>query len=72
MFCSMAYWYTFFQEGNGSLSSPNGNQGEEKVSGRPAGGGGLEKLTREELVTKCRNLLALAQRAKAAKDGKTV
>lgn len=55
-------------EGNGSNNASNGSQGEDRVSGRPAGGGSLEKLTREELITKCRNLLALAQKAKSAKD----
>lgn len=29
----------------------------------------LDDLTREELITKCRNLLAIAKKAKAAKDG---
>ena len=29
----------------------------------------LDDLSREELVTKCKNLLKLAQQAKSAKDG---
>jgi hypothetical protein len=29
----------------------------------------LESLSKEELLTKCKNLLALAQKAKLAKDG---
>lgn len=46
------------------------NSNEQREGSRPAsGGGGLDKLTREELVAKCRHLLALAQKAKAAKDG---
>ncbi len=29
----------------------------------------LESLSKEELLSKCKNLLALAQKAKLAKDG---
>ena len=44
-----------------------------------SGGGGsnnsgakkpLQELSKEELIQKCKNLLALAQKAKSAKDGK--
>ncbi|KAG7153296.1 GRIP and coiled-coil domain-containing protein 2-like [Homarus americanus] len=58
-------------ESNGNISTPNGGQGEDKAPSRPTaggGGGGLEKLTREELITKCRSLLTLAHKAKSAKD----
>lgn len=30
----------------------------------------LDDLPREELIVKCKNLLAIAKKAKAAKDGK--
>ena len=30
----------------------------------------LDKLSKEELLTKCRNLIAIAQKAKTAKDGR--
>ena len=29
----------------------------------------LDKLSKDELLTKCRNLIAIAQKAKSAKDG---
>merc|ERR1712142_1286137 len=47
-----------------------GSEGGGSRSRRPSGqgGGGLDKLSREDLVTKCRNLLHIAQKAKAAKD----
>nr|XP_045581790.1 GRIP and coiled-coil domain-containing protein 2-like isoform X2 [Procambarus clarkii] len=62
--------FSHFMESNGDISAPPGDQGEGKASGRTAGGGGgsLEKLSREELITKCRSLLILAQKAKTAKD----
>ncbi|XP_069938947.1 GRIP and coiled-coil domain-containing protein 2-like isoform X1 [Cherax quadricarinatus] len=56
-------------ESNGGISTPAGNEAEEKIPGRTTvGGGNLEKLTHQELVNKCRNLLTLAHRAKVAKD----
>ena len=59
------------QEGNEAKSrNPSGNQEGDKGQGKPPGGGNLEKLSKEELIVKCRNLLAIAQKAKTAKDGK--
>lgn len=58
------------QEKHDENKSGGTNSNEQREGGRPAsGGGGLDKLSREELVAKCRHLLALAQKAKAAKDG---
>lgn len=57
----------YFQESNGNKSrNPSGSQEADKTQGKP--GGNLEKLSKEELILKCRNLLAIAQKAKAAKD----
>ncbi|XP_066969678.1 GRIP and coiled-coil domain-containing protein 2-like isoform X4 [Macrobrachium rosenbergii] len=54
-------------ESNGNKSrNPSGSQEADKTQGKP--GGNLEKLSKEELILKCRNLLAIAQKAKAAKD----
>ncbi|KAK7066496.1 hypothetical protein SK128_015282, partial [Halocaridina rubra] len=50
--------------------SPSGGQEGEKEPSKPAGGN-MENLSREELLSKCRNLLALAQKAKSAKDEAT-
>ena len=33
--------------------------------------GGLQDMSKEELIQKCKALLALAHKAKAAKDGKS-
>lgn len=50
--------------------SKSSNSNDQKDGGRPtSGGGGLDKLSKEELVAKCRHLLAIAQKAKTAKDG---
>lgn len=57
------------QEKHDENKSGGVNGGEQRDGSRPGSVGGLEKLTREELVTKCRQLLTLAQKAKAAKDG---
>lgn len=60
----------FMQDKHDESKADGINSNEQREGGRPSsGGGGLEKLSREELVAKCRHLLMLAQKAKAAKDG---
>merc|ERR1712106_1212557 len=55
------------EDEGGAPGSEGGGSRSQRASGQ-GGGGGLDKLTREELVTKCKTLLHIAQKAKAAKD----
>ena len=48
------------------MSDPPPGEG----GGQPAPKKGLADMNKEELVAKCKGLLQIAQRAKAAKDGK--
>ena len=43
---------------------------ESGVTNNSGGKKPLQELSKEELIQKCKNLLALAQKAKSAKDGK--
>ncbi|XP_068244172.1 GRIP and coiled-coil domain-containing protein 2-like [Palaemon carinicauda] len=57
-------------ESNGNKSrNPSGSQDGDKGQGKS--GGNLEKLSKEEIISKYRTLLAIAQKAKAAKDEAT-
>ena len=47
------------------MSDPPPGEG----GGQPAPKKGLADMNKEELVAKCKGLLQIAQRAKAAKDG---